>query len=225
MHEWATDAAQVAEWHERLDNLLVQVDDVFPRADLRRRAQACVRGLLGPLSRKNRWQLAEYAGWGHPRLQQHLLDRARWNENELRDRVRDYVMDHLADGAGAVLVLDQSGVAKKGHTLAGVAPLRCTRRGLSLPGGRGGRLGHHAWPGVDRAGALYLPRCWTDDRERCRRAHVPDEVGFATKPAPAQKIIERIPPCCPEGTRSAPMRSTVAMAPSGASWNGIRCPM
>jgi len=199
--EWATDVAQVAEWDERLDELLVQVGDVFGRADLRRRARACVRGLLGPVSRKNGWQLAEYAGWTHPWLQQHLLDRARWNENELRDRVRGYVLDNLDDGAGAVLVLDESGVAKKGHASAGVAPQYCgalggvfacqvavvaawaTRRGVAL---------------IDRE--LYLPRTWTDDRERCRRAHVPDEVAFATKPALAARIIARILPHCPAGT-------------------------
>jgi SRSO17 transposase len=42
---------------------------------------------------------------------------------------------------------------------------------------------------IDRE--LYLPKSWTDDRDRCRRAHIPDEVEFATKPAQAQSMLER----------------------------------
>lgn len=80
-----------------------------------------MRGLLGPVSRKNGWQLAEYAGWRRPDGQQHLLDRARWDVDELRDRVRRYALDGLADSAGGVLVIDESGFAKKGQTSVGVA--------------------------------------------------------------------------------------------------------
>ncbi|ASU85028.1 hypothetical protein CDO52_21510 [Nocardiopsis gilva YIM 90087] len=50
---------------------------------------------------------------------------------------------------------------------------------------------------IDRE--LYLPREWADDRARCRSAHVPDDVGFVTKPRLAERIIERILPALPEG--------------------------
>ncbi len=42
---------------------------------------------------------------------------------------------------------------------------------------------------VDRE--LYLPKSWTDDRKRGRAAGVPEQVGFATKPALATKMITR----------------------------------
>ena len=42
---------------------------------------------------------------------------------------------------------------------------------------------------VDRE--LYLPVSWTDDRDRCRAASIPDEVAFATKPRQMQTMIER----------------------------------
>jgi SRSO17 transposase len=42
---------------------------------------------------------------------------------------------------------------------------------------------------IDRQ--VYLPAAWTDDRDRCRDAGVPDEVGFATKPQIAQTMLER----------------------------------
>src|ERR1700758_5273218 len=57
-----TEEERAAELSDRLEDFLLEVGEFFPRADLRRRAQACVRGMLAPLSRKNGWQLAEHAG-------------------------------------------------------------------------------------------------------------------------------------------------------------------
>jgi len=39
---------------------------------------------------------------------------------------------------------------------------------------------------------------WTDDRERCAAAYVPETVGFATKPRLAEKMIDRVLPEFPE---------------------------
>ena len=117
-----TDQERAEDFCDRLEQLLLEVGEVFPRADLRRRAAACVRGLLGPLSRKNGWQISEHAGEASPWGQQHLLDRAVWNADELRDFTRRYVVAGLDDGgAGAgpagcgVLVVDETGFAKKGE--------------------------------------------------------------------------------------------------------------
>ncbi|MFG2563215.1 transposase [Streptomyces sp. NPDC048496] len=123
-----TDQERAEEFSDQLELLLLEVGGVFPRADLRRRAGACIRGLLAPLSRKNGWQLAEYGGELTPWGQQHLLDRARWDADGLRDFVRRYVIASLEDGGvGAgpdgcgVLVVDETGFAKKGRSSAGVA--------------------------------------------------------------------------------------------------------
>jgi SRSO17 transposase len=40
---------------------------------------------------------------------------------------------------------------------------------------------------IDRA--VYLPRCWTDDPDRCAAAGIPAETAFATKPALARQMI------------------------------------
>jgi hypothetical protein len=61
-----TDRERADEWADQLEDFLLEVGRVSPRADLRRRAAACVRGLLGPLSRKKGWQLAEHAGDARP---------------------------------------------------------------------------------------------------------------------------------------------------------------
>ncbi|MFC4906856.1 IS701 family transposase [Actinomadura gamaensis] len=202
-----TDAERVAEWSDRLEDLLVEVGWVFPRVDLRRRAAACVRGLLAPLSRKNGWQLAEYAGDSEPGGQQHLLSRARWDADALRDFVRRYVVAGLDDGGeglgpggAGVLVLDETGFAKKGHASAGVARQFTGTLGGVFPCQVGVLAAWATACGqalIDRE--LYLPAEWTGDRPRCRAAHVPEQVGFATKPRKAEQMIERALPDLPTG--------------------------
>src|SRR6266516_4583330 len=86
-----------ARWQQLLDELLGRVAGRFGRVDLRRRAKALVGGLLADLPRKNCWTIAEHAGDASPDGMQHLLGRAVWDEDALRDDVRDYVTEHLGD--------------------------------------------------------------------------------------------------------------------------------
>src|SRR5215211_14057 len=92
----------------------------FPRREARRRAWAYIRGLLSPVERKNGWQLAEVNGDATPYGVQHLLGRAQWDADALRDDVRPYVVEHLGAPQG-VLVVDETGFLKKGQHSAGVA--------------------------------------------------------------------------------------------------------
>ena len=202
-----TDEERAAELSDRLEEFLLDVGTFFPRADLRHRAQGCLRGLLAPLSRKNGWQLAEYAGDAGPWNQQHLLARAVWDEDALRDFTRRYAVAGLDDGGrgpgpggSGVLVVDETGVGKKGRASAGVARQFCGALGGVFPCQVAVVAAWATSAGqalVDRA--LYLPREWTQDRERCRAAGVPDEVGFATKPRLAEHMIDRILPDLPAG--------------------------
>jgi SRSO17 transposase len=202
-----TDQERADEWADQLEDLLLEVGRIFPRADLRRRAAACVRGLLGPLSRKNGWQIAEHAGDSRPDGQQHLLNRACWDVDELRDVVRRYVVEGLDDGgagpgpgSAGVLVIDETGFAKKGRASAGVARQYTGALGGVFPCQVGVMAAWATTAGqalIDRE--LYLPKEWTDDRERCRAAHVPGQVGFATKPRQAGQMTDRILPSLPEG--------------------------
>ncbi|MFD5575127.1 transposase, partial [Streptomyces cadmiisoli] len=123
-----SDREWVEEWAGRLDDLLVGVGRFFGRVETQWRGEACIRGLLGPASRKNGWQLAEYAGDRAPWNQQHLLDRARWDVEGVRDFTRRYAVAQLADGGvgagpggAGVLVVDETGFAKRGKASAGVA--------------------------------------------------------------------------------------------------------
>jgi SRSO17 transposase len=180
-----------ARWQEPFDELMGRVAGRFARVDLRQRARAFVRGLLSDLPRKNCWTIAEHAGDASPDGMQHLLARAVWDHDAVRDDVRDYVTEHLGED-GAVLVVDETGDLKKGATTVGV------QRQYTGTAGRventqvavylvyATDAGHAV---IDRE--LYLPRSWTNDPERLQAAGVPDEVGFATKPALAQAMIIR----------------------------------
>ena len=74
----------------------------FGRVEPRRRARAFVLGLLSGLPRKNCWSIAEYAGDPTPGGMQHLLGRARWDADAVRDDLRAYLTEPDAGGRAAV---------------------------------------------------------------------------------------------------------------------------
>jgi SRSO17 transposase len=108
-----------ATWDRELDDLFLRIGHRFGRADLRRRMRDYVRALLGPVGRKNGWQLAEHAGHRTPDGLQRLLNGATWNADDVRDDLQTYVADNLGEADG-VLILDDTGFVKKGTTSAGV---------------------------------------------------------------------------------------------------------
>jgi SRSO17 transposase len=163
----------------------------FARVEPRRRAGAFLLGLLAGLPRVNCWTIAEHAGESTPDGMQHLLSRAAWDDDGVRDDLRGYVVDHLGD-PDAVLVVDETGDVKKGTGTVGVqrqytgtaGRIENAQVGVYLVyAGAGG----HAF--IDRA--LYLPTSWTDDPDRLAEAGVPADVEFATKPALARTMIAR----------------------------------
>ncbi|TCN41029.1 DDE superfamily endonuclease [Kribbella orskensis] len=91
----------------------------FVQVEPRRRAGLFLLGLLAGLPRVNCWTIAEHAGEASPDGMQHLLARAVWDADAVRDDLRTYVVDHLGD-PGAVLVVDETGELKKGVHTVGV---------------------------------------------------------------------------------------------------------
>jgi SRSO17 transposase len=180
-----------AGWQAGLEELLARVAGRFGRVEPRQRAKAFVLGLLAELPRKNCWTIAEHAGDASPDGMQHLLARAVWDHDGVRDDVRAYLVEHLGDPE-AVLVIDETGDLKKGTTTVGV------QRQYTGTAGRienaqvavyllyAAEAGHAV---IDRE--LYVPRGWTRDPERLQAAGVPGQVGFATKPALATRMLAR----------------------------------
>jgi SRSO17 transposase len=180
-----------ARWAAEADRLLGRMAGRFARVETRLRAHKFVLGLLADLPRKNSWTIAEHAGDADPHGMQHLLARASWDTDGVRDDLRDYVTGQLGD-ADAVIVFDETGDLKKGSCTVGVQRQYTGTAGrienaqvavyLTYASARG-----HAM--IDRE--LYLPKSWTDDPERCAAAGVPDDIEFATKPVLATGMLTR----------------------------------
>jgi SRSO17 transposase len=181
----------VRHWASELQRVGERLRERFARSEPRRRALDYLRGLLGDAERKNGWQLAEYLGEGRPYGVQHLLGRADWDADAVRDDLTAYALEHLGDPDG-VLIVDETGFLKKGAKSAGVQRQYSGTAGriencqvgvfLAFVGRRGRAF-------LDRE--LYLPKEWAEDADRRAEAGIPEGVRFATKPALAQRMVER----------------------------------
>jgi SRSO17 transposase len=194
---WNNESAAVAaahsvnpvRWWDAFGEVMDRISARFTRYEPRRHAAGLMLGLLSGLDKKNCWTIAEHRGDVTPDGLQHLLSRAVWDADAVRDDLRGYVVDHLGD-PGAVLVVDETGDVKKGAHTVGVQRQYTGTAGrienaqvavfLTYAAPRGHAL-------IDRA--LYLPKSWTADRQRCAAAGIPDNTEFATKPALATAMI------------------------------------
>jgi SRSO17 transposase len=189
--EPAVGLAALGRWQAEFGELMLRIGGRFARPEPRWRVAAFLRGMLAGLPRTNCWTIAEHAGELDPRGMQRLLSQAVWDEDAVQEDLRGYVTEHLGD-PGAVLVVDETGDVKKGGMTVGVQRQYTGTAGrienaqvavyLTYAAPRGYAL-------MDRA--LYLPRAWTDDPDRCAAAGVPQEAAFATKPALAKAMPTR----------------------------------
>lgn len=176
-----------------LDRWLTPFLDVMGRSTRRRWGPLYVRGLLGPDGPKSVQPLAARLGLsGHDQLH-HFVSSAAWNDAPLW-RVLAEQADRLVGGTDAVLVVDDTGVPKKGTLSVGVAPQYCGELGkqancqslVSLT------LARHEVP-VPVGLRLFLPKVWTDDPARCAAAGVPETLREPrTKPEIALAEIDRV---------------------------------
>jgi SRSO17 transposase len=178
-------------WGQQLESVVGRISSRFARTEARARVRAYLVGLLGPVQRKNAWQLAEQVGDDSPYAVQHLLGRSDWDPHEIRDDLRAYVAEALGDDE-AVLILDETGFLKKGKHSAGVARQYTGTAGRIENAQVGVFLAYasrHGTAFLDRA--LYLPKEWTDDPDRCQKAGIPEGTVFATKTEQAKEMLSR----------------------------------
>ncbi len=181
----------VRRWGDELERVCEEIAPRFGRPEIRQRAPRYVQGLIAQVDRKNGWQLADYLGDETPKNLQHFIARSQWSADAVRDDLARYLVEHLGHEEG-VLVIDETGFLKKGTKSAGVARMYSGTAGRIENCPIGVFLAYATPQGhtlMDRE--LYLPEAWTDDRPRCREAHIPDEVAFATKPQLARRMLER----------------------------------
>src|SRR5260221_12156755 len=175
----------VAQWAGELAALHRRIAPHLERAEPRRRALAYLKGLLSQTERKNGWQLAEEDGERTPDGMQRLLNASRWDADAVRDDLVTYVREHLAD-PGAILVLDETGVLKKGTKSAGVKRQYSGTAGkrencqLAAVMTYSSLVPAPSQVLVDRE--LDLPQEWASDPERRREAGLPWAWAVSTKP-------------------------------------------
>ena len=177
-------------WQQDLERLHGRISKYFSRSEPRTRSLAYLQGLLSPIERKNGWQLAEQLGESTPDGVQRLLNAADWDADLVRDDLRSYVLEHLGEEDG-VLILDETGFVKKGVRSAGVQRQYSGTAGRIENSQIGVFLCYDSSKGaalIDRA--LYLPKEWTQDKERCQEVGIPESTEFATKPALAKTMLE-----------------------------------
>jgi SRSO17 transposase len=177
---------------EGLAGVHARIAPRFRRREARERARRYLQGLLGRSARKNGWQLAEALGEGGPQGMQRLVNAADWEAEAVRDDLRAYVVAQLADEASGVLVIDETGFVKKGTKSAGVARQYSGTAGRRENQQIGVFLRYASERGaafLDRA--LYLPDAWMGDAVRRQEAHIPEQVGCATKGELARDLLAR----------------------------------
>ena len=173
---------------------MARVAPCFARRETRMTCRDMVHGLLTELEDHNCWTMGEAAGHPGPHRMQHLLSRARIDEQQMLGTAADWAAGHLAagqDGGDAVLIVDETADEKSSADCAGAArQYSGTVGGIALCQVAvtltyASRAGHAL---IGRA--LYLPEGWASDEERRELAGVPDEVMFATKPQLAGDLLQ-----------------------------------
>lgn len=182
---------ETTQWAAALESLFRRIRPHFKTEQTFDRAKAYLQGLLSSTERKNTWQLAELLGDKTPYALQQFLYRSVWDAEALRDTLQEWIVESLGE-KDAVLVVDETGFLKKGIHSAGVQRQYSGMAGriencqigvfLSYASSKG-----HAF--LDRA--LYLPQSWTNDRERCLKAGIPDAIPFLTKQELAGMMLAR----------------------------------
>ncbi|HZC01706.1 MAG TPA: IS701 family transposase, partial [Gammaproteobacteria bacterium] len=174
-----------------LDNFLSTFKVRFGRREAQFALERYLTGLLTELPNKNCDTMAQAVPGTHEQRLQGFLTTMQWDEEELsRQRVEKMIAE--ATIGNGVLIFDDTGFAKQGKASVGVA------RQYS---GTLGKVGNcqvavtccysdpqASWPVAVR---LYLPEAWTTDPERLKRARVPADVTFETKPEIALSLLDQ----------------------------------
>ena len=86
-------------WRSAFSAVIDRIAPRFARYEPLRHAAGLMLGMLSGLDRKNCWTIAEHRGEVSPDGLQHLLSRAKWDADAVRDELRGYVIDVAACGS------------------------------------------------------------------------------------------------------------------------------
>lgn len=182
----------LCQWSNSLKSFQQCLGKHFSRSESRGAAFDYIRALLCPVERKNGWQMSEQVGYDNPYRFQHLLGRGKWESEQVCAQVKDYLVEHLDDGAG-ILAIDETSFLKKGEESVGVGRQYCGLTGqiencqvavfLAYISSKGQSL-------IDRR--LYLPKSWSGNPKKRRKAGISSKVRFATKTGLAKQMLQSV---------------------------------
>ncbi len=187
---------------ERFSAYVSGLVSVIGHADRARPLRDYCTGLLMPVERKSVEPMAAVTAPGRTAAQHqsllHFVGEGGWSDQVVLAKVQEMVLPKIEDhGPIEAWIIDDTGFPKKGRHSVGVARQYCGQLGkqdncqvavsLSLANT------HASLPVAYR---LYLPEDWASDTARRRKAHVPKEIGFKTKPEIA---LEQIRAACDAG--------------------------
>jgi SRSO17 transposase len=184
------DADQIRRLKPELTRYFHEFDDCFARRDTRAHFPVYVEGQLSELPGKSCEPMALAAGVA-PRTLQEFLSQHRWDEDALRRRLHEIVI-HDHTGPNSIGLIDETSDVKKGDKTPGVQRQWCGTVGKQENCIVTVHLGYarsdfHCL--ID--GELFLPECWSEDRQRCRAAGIPDEMVYRSKWKIALEVYDR----------------------------------
>jgi SRSO17 transposase len=184
------DADEIRKLKPKLARYLAGFDDCFSRPETREHFSTYIEGQLSDLGEKSCEPIAVAAGIP-PRNLQEFLGAYKWDEDRARDRLQELVVREDA-GPNAVGIIDETSDVKQGDKTPGVQRQWC------------GTVGkkencivtvHLAYATGDfhclLDGDLFLPESWSEDRDRCRAAGIPDDVVYRPKWKIALELYDR----------------------------------
>ena len=192
---------QILSLGPELASFLGKFSGCFGRSEPRGKLEIYVRGQLGQLPRKSVEPMALAAGV-KPRTLQEFLASDDWDDEQMGSQVRSIVACDHADPQ-AIGVIDESGHPKKGDKTAGVSRQYCGNTGKIDNCVMTVHLTYTSFDGKFRTmldSSLYLPKCWHDDRDRCRAAKIPDDLVYRPK---YQIALEQLDQAAADGVRFA----------------------
>ncbi len=174
------DADQIRGLKPMLTRYLKRFGDCFARRDTQAHLPVYVGGQLSDLPAKSCEPIALEAGVA-PRTLQEFLSQHKWDESRMRARLQELVVSDHA-GPNSIGIIDETSDVKKGDKTPGVQRQWCGKVGKKENCLVTVHLGYatgdfHCL--ID--GDLFLPESWSEDRERCRAAGIPDDVVYRPK--------------------------------------------
>jgi SRSO17 transposase len=184
---------QILSLQPALADFLAEFADCFGRAEPRHHLERYVRGQLSGLQRKSVEPIALFNNIA-PRTLQEFLNSDVWDHDRARDRLQQIIArDH--EDPKAIGIIDDSGHPKSGKKTAGVQWQYCGRLGKTANCVVTVQLAFSSFDTRFRTmldTELYLPESWSNDRERCRLAGIPDHVVYRGKHLIALELLDRV---------------------------------